>query len=95
MRTEEQELIIQTIRSGTVIHRDMVIVPATIDRNRKALRVYNKSYNDALGKDIMTDQMLEQWMIENSLLPMNFLVRRDQLTTQLAFLCHHYPLLKV
>ena len=83
MRTEEQELIIQTIRSGTVTHRDMVIVPATIDRNRKALRVYNNSYNDALEKDIMTDQMLEHWMIENNLLPMNFLVRRDQLTKQL------------
>ena len=83
MRTEEQELIIQTIRSGTVTHRDMVIVPATIDRNRKALRVYNNSYNDALEKDIMTDQMLEHWMIENNLLPMNFLVRRDELTKQL------------
>lgn len=72
MRTDEEELLVQSIRAGTVKHRNILIVPATIDQLYRAAKVYNKAYESSVKSGLMTEIGLEMWMIENSLLPKSF-----------------------
>ena len=83
MRTDEQEYWIQSIRAGTVIHNNITIVPATIEQMRNAANVYRLSYDKSLENGIMTDSGLENWMIENSLLPQSFYVSKNNLNTSI------------
>lgn len=79
MRKDEEELWIQSIRAGTVRHKTIRIVPATIEQVRRAASVYNRSYNKSIERGIMTDTGLEMWMIENKLLAKSFLTSRENL----------------
>ncbi len=83
MRTDEEEYWIQSIRAGTVIHKNITIVPATIDQVRDAANVYRLSYDKSLENGIMTDLGLENWMIENSLLPKSFFTSKENLNTSI------------
>lgn len=72
MRTDQQELLIQSIRAGTVYYKKLKIVPATIDQNLEACKIYTNIYDECLRSGIMTEENLEMWMISNNLLPKNF-----------------------
>lgn len=72
MRTDQKECLLQSIRAGTVYHKNLKIVPATIDQNLKSCNIYTQTYDDCLNSGIMTEDFLEDWMIENGLLPQNF-----------------------
>ena len=72
MRTDEEELLVQSIRAGTVRHRNILIVPATIDQLYRAAKTYKQAYDRSVKSGLMTEQGLEMWMIENTLLPKSF-----------------------
>lgn len=77
MGIEDEEYLIQSIRSGTVRRKNILIVPATIDQLAHASFVYAKTYEDAINKGIMTEEGLENWMIANSILPSGFHSSKD------------------
>jgi hypothetical protein len=83
MRTDEEELLIQSIRAGTVRHRDMLIVPATIDQLHRAAKVYNKAYESSLKSGLMTEDTLEMWMTDNNILPKGFFSQRKSISEQI------------
>lgn len=83
MRTDEEEFLIQSIRCGIVTKDDLVIVPPTMDLLRKGCQVYTEAYDNAMGNDIMTDEGLERWMVEQKLLQSNFYTRKDDLVKKL------------
>lgn len=83
MRNDEEEYWIQSIRAGTVNHQDITIVPATIEQMRDAADAYRLSYDESVDNGIMTDEGLESWMIENSLLPKSFYVSRENLNSSI------------
>lgn len=79
MRIDQQELLIQSIRAGTVYYKKLKIVPATIDQNLEACQVYSDTYDDCLKSEIMTEEKLEMWMIYNNLLPRDFVKQKTGL----------------
>jgi len=83
MRTDEEELLIYSIRSGTVRYKNILIVPATIDQIFFANQIYVNSYTDCVDKGIMTDNELEVWMVENSILPKSFFATKKSLLSSI------------
>lgn len=81
MRTDEEELLIYEIRSGTIRNGSIVIVPATIDQVAQANRCYLTAFTKSVEEGLMTEQGLELWMIDNSILPKDFYARKASLVT--------------
>ena len=79
MRTDEEELLVQSIRAGTVRHRNILIVPATIDQLYRAAKTYKQAYDRSVKSGLMTEQGLEMWMIENTLLPKSFFASKKNI----------------
>ena len=71
MKHHERELFIYTLRTGkTFIEYDdleLVIVPPTFEQNIRALKVYNKAYDQAYSEEIMTEDETLLWMMEKGL----------------------------
>lgn len=59
------------IRSGKVFitYKDLEleICPLTLDQSFKSCKVYQESYEKALSEEMMTEDDVNQWMIENEL----------------------------
>jgi len=72
LRTDEQEKLINSIRSGTVVSKNITIVPATLDQISLASNVYSESFSNCLDEGLMTEESLERWMLENHILPSSF-----------------------
>lgn len=71
MKHHEREFFISMIRSGKVLvnHKDieLEIRPITIDQNFKSCQIYKSAYDKAYSEEIMTEEDMDQWMLENEL----------------------------
>lgn len=71
MKHHEREFFVSMIRSGKVFitHKniDLEICPLTLDQSFKSCQVYQKAYDKAFSEEIMTEQDMDQWMMENEL----------------------------
>lgn len=71
MKHHEREFFVSMIRSGKVFvtHKniDLEIQPLTIDQSFKSCQVYQRAYDNALSEEMMTEEDVNQWMLENEL----------------------------
>lgn len=71
MKHHEREFFVSMIRSGKVFisHKDidLEIYPLTLDQSFKSCQVYQKAYDKAYSEEIMTEEDMDQWMMENEL----------------------------
>jgi len=71
MKIHEREFFISMIRSGKVFikHKDieLEICPLTLDQSFKSCEVYKEAYDKAYSEEIMTEDDMDQWMMENEL----------------------------
>jgi hypothetical protein len=71
MKYHERELLISMIRCGKVFisHNkiDLEIRPQTIEQSFKACKVYDEAYYKAYSEEIMTEDDMNSWMLENDL----------------------------
>jgi len=67
MKHHEREFFICKIRSGTTRLREYRILPPTLEDKLDASEVYIKTYNEAIADEMMTEDEVEAWMIENGL----------------------------
>lgn len=71
MKHHEREFFVSMIRSGKVFvnHKniDIEIRPLTVDQSFKACQIYNLAYENAISEEMMTEEDVNQWMIENEL----------------------------
>lgn len=71
MKHHEREFFVSMIRSGKVFinHRniDLEVRPLTIDQSFKSCQVYQRAYDNALSEEMMTEEDVNQWMLENEL----------------------------
>lgn len=71
MKHHEREFFVSMIRSGKVFvnhkNTNIEIRPLTIDQSFKACQIYNTAYENALSEEMMTEEDVNQWMIENEL----------------------------
>jgi hypothetical protein len=79
MRTDQEDSLIYSIRSGAVVHKDITIVPATIEQMYRANKEYSNAYDRAESEGLMSDKGLELWMIENNILPSSFYSLKKQI----------------
>ena len=75
MKHHEREFFVSMIRSGKVFinYRDIAleIIPLTIDQSFKSCQVYQDAYEVALSEDMMTEEDVNNWMMENELWTMH------------------------
>jgi hypothetical protein len=57
-----KEFLVAQIRSGTFIEGEIILVPPTVDQLIESYRVYNKSYDEALDSELMTEEDLKHIM---------------------------------
>lgn len=59
------------IRSGKVFisykNIELEILPLTIDQSFKSCQIYKEAYDKAYSEEIMTEEDMDQWMMENEL----------------------------
>lgn len=71
MKHHEREFFIYMIRSGKVyIEKDditLIVHPTTIDQNFEACLIYDKAYKQAMIDGIMSEDELNEWMLNNGL----------------------------
>lgn len=71
MKHHEREFFVSMIRSGKVFitHKniDLEIYPLTLDQSFKSCQIYQKAYDKAFSEEIMTEEDMDQWMMENEL----------------------------
>ena len=71
MKQHEREFFIAMIRTGnTFIKTDdcsLVVKPLTIDQAYEASDVYQQAYQQAYIDGMMSEEEMNQWMIENNL----------------------------
>lgn len=71
MKSHEREFFISLIRSGKIFvskdEIDLEIRPLTIDQSVKSMQVYLDAYDKALSEELMTEDDVSQWMLENEL----------------------------
>jgi hypothetical protein len=75
MKHHEREFFISMIRSGKVFikHKDieLEICPLTLDQSFKSCLIYKEAYDKAYSEEIMTEEDMDQWMMENELWTMH------------------------
>ena len=71
MKHHEREFFVSMIRSGKVfINHSKVFLeirPITIDQNFFSCQIYNEAYEKAMSDEIMTEEDVNEWMLENEL----------------------------
>jgi muconolactone delta-isomerase len=71
MKHHEREFFISMIRSGKVFIRnrdiELEIHPLTIDQSFKSCQIYKDAYEKAYTEEIMTEDDMNDWMLENGL----------------------------
>lgn len=71
MKHHEREFFIGMIRSGKVYieHKDLVLIvkPLTIDQSFESSLVYDKAYKQAMVDGIMSEDEINEWMLNNGL----------------------------
>jgi hypothetical protein len=71
MKHHEREFFIGMIRSGKthIEYKDLVLVikPLTIDQNFESSLVYDRAYKQAMVDEIMTEDDISDWMLNNGL----------------------------
>lgn len=71
MKHHEREFFISMIRSGKVFisnkELDLEVRPLTIDQSFKSCQIYQEAYDRAYSEEIMTEEDMDQWMLENEM----------------------------
>jgi len=71
MKHHEREFLVSMIRSGKVFvthnNIELEICPLTLDQSFKSCQIYQKAYDKAYSEDIMTEEDMDRWMLENEL----------------------------
>lgn len=71
MKHHEREFFVSMIRSGKVFiyHKgiDLEIRPLTLDQSFKSCQIYRDAYDKAMSEEIMTEEDINEWMLENEL----------------------------
>lgn len=71
MKHHEREFFVSMIRSGKVFidynNIELEIRPLTIDQSFKSCQVYQRAYDNALSEEMMTEDDVNYWMLENEL----------------------------
>ncbi len=71
MKHHEREFFISMIRFGSLyIDKDditLIVKPPTIEQNYQASLIYNKAYEQAMIDEILSEDEINQWMIETGL----------------------------
>jgi hypothetical protein len=71
MTHHEREFFVALIRSGKIfISKDGIeleILPITIEQSFRCLQVYKNAYEKAYSEEIMTEEDINLWMLENGL----------------------------
>jgi hypothetical protein len=71
MKHHEREYFVSMVRSGKVIisHNGvrLQVVPITVDQNFESCQVYKDAYEKSYLDDIMTEDEVHRWMLENEL----------------------------
>jgi muconolactone delta-isomerase len=71
MKHHEREFFVSMIRSGKVFinhnNLELEIRPITVEQNFKSCQIYKSAYDKAYSEEIMTEDDMDQWMLENEL----------------------------
>lgn len=67
MKQHEREFFIYRVRSGIVRYEDYRILPPTLEDKIDASEAYITAYNEAIADEMMTEDEVEAWMLENGL----------------------------
>lgn len=71
MKHHEREFFISMIRFGGLYveknNLTLLVKPLTIEQNYQASLVYNKAYEQAMIDEIMSEDQIHEWMLENKL----------------------------
>jgi hypothetical protein len=67
MKHHEREFFIYRIRIGTVKVDDILIMPPTIEDKVIASEKYIEVYNECLADGVMTEDDIENWMVESKI----------------------------
>jgi len=71
MKHHEREFFVSMIRSGKVFishnNIELEVVPLTLDKSFKSCQVYQEAYDRAYSEEIMTEEDMDRWMLENEL----------------------------
>lgn len=71
MKHHEREFFVSMIRFGGIyIEKDsmrLLVKPLTIDQSYQAAIVYNNAYEQAIVDEIMSEEEITEWMMENDL----------------------------
>jgi hypothetical protein len=71
MKHHEREFFVSMIRSGKVFinhnNLELEIRPITVEQNFKSCQIYKSAYDKAYSEEIMTEDDMDQWMLDNEL----------------------------
>jgi hypothetical protein len=71
MKHHEREFFVSMVRSGKVFINykdiDLEVRPLTIDQSFKSCQIYQRAYDNALSEEMMTEEDVNEWMLENEL----------------------------
>ena len=67
MKHHEREFFVGTIRTGNIKILNLVIKPLTVEQSVQAAKVYGDSFEDNLDAEVMTEDQMLKWMIQQGL----------------------------